>query len=217
MSKQQDTGVSAIADRATAADAVEPVPVSSIAGIPDAGEIIAALKAQSDQHIWATELAFTGGSRRCDFWKLEVHASKGFRATAYEVKVSRSDFRRDNAIKQREARLYSDRFYYVAPAGLLKSDEIPEWAGLIEWDGARLRTVLAAPHRDKDAPSWELFVSLIRNSGEIRRETDIVRAQLESCRAHVERQFRENSALRAQVRAAQAGTHPTGRGTDDNR
>lgn len=170
-----------------------------------ANDILAALKEQSDQCIWATELAFTGGSRRCDFWKLEVHSSKGFRATAYEIKISRADFRRDNAVKQREARLYSDRFYYVAPAGLLKLEEIPDWAGLIEFDGTKLSTRLPAPHRDKDAPSWELVVSLIRNSGEIRRESDILRQQMARLR-----RYNETLQERLGMRAAMPTQFATG-------
>lgn len=129
--------------------------------------------------IWATELALGSGVRRCDFWTLHPHASKGYCATAYEIKVSRSDFRRDNAVKQREARLYSDYFYYVAPAGMIKPEEVPDWAGLIEahetsTGDIRFKTKLPAARRDKDSPSWELVVAIMRNSGEIRRDTDLL-------------------------------------------
>jgi hypothetical protein len=148
--------------------------------LPDiATTILEALKERSSTGcIWATELAFTGGARRADFWKMEVGASKGFQATAYEIKISRADFRRDNPVKQREARLYSDRFYYVAPAGLIRTDEVPDWAGLMEFGPKGLTTAIQAPLRSKDAPSWELVVSLFRNSGEIRRDTDVMRSSL---------------------------------------
>ena len=45
----------------------------------------------------------------------------------------------------------------------------------MEWDGSRFTTAISAPRRDKDAPSWELVVSIMRNSGEIRRDTDLLR------------------------------------------
>lgn len=141
----------------------------------DAATILAALRERGAcDHIQVEEFAFTGGNRRIDFWELHVHPSKGHEATAYEIKVSRSDFKRDSAVKQREARLWSDRFYYVCPKGMVRPEEIPEWAGLIEYDqvGERLRVVLPAPKRDKDAPSWDLFVSLIRNSSAVRRDQD---------------------------------------------
>lgn len=88
-----------------------------------------------------------------------------------------ADFRRDTHEKQREARLFSDRFYYVTPAGLLRTEEIPDWAGLIEIIDGRKRITVPAPMRDKDAPSWELIVSLLRNSGQIRRDGDLIRKE----------------------------------------
>lgn len=112
---------------------------------------------------------FSGGAkRRIDVWAIEANATKGCTATAYEIKVSRGDFRRDLAdpLKQRGARLFSDQFYYVAPAGLIKRDEVPDWAGLLEprmcgsW--LMLQEVVPAPIRSKDAPSWPLVVSLLR-------------------------------------------------------
>lgn len=139
------------------------------------GEILAALVAQVGDAIWASELAFDGGARRCDFWTVSANSSAGFQATAYEIKVSRADFRRDTAMKQRQARQFSDRFYYVAPTGLIKPEEVPDWAGLIEFEDGKLSRKVDAPYRDKDAPTWQLVISLIRNSGQIRRDTDGLR------------------------------------------
>lgn len=136
----------------------------------DANQIVEALAVAAGDCIWCKELAFAGGARRCDFWKLEPQPSKGYRATAYEVKISRADFKRDSHKKQREARLYSDKFYYVTPPSLLKIEEVPDWAGLIEYDGTALRRIVEAPLRDKDMPSWELMVSVIRYNKEIRRD-----------------------------------------------
>ena len=73
--------------------------------------ILTALKERCRNEIWAVELALSSGARRCDFWSLHPHASKGYLARAYEIKVSRSDFKRDTSIKQRQARLFSDEFY----------------------------------------------------------------------------------------------------------
>ena len=138
-----------------------------------------------DSMIWASELALSTGARRCDFWTIAPWQSKGYLATAYEIKISRADYRRDNFEKQREARLFSDRFYYVTPVGLLKPHEVPDWAGLIEIDEGKKKTVVPAPLRDKDVPSWELIVSLLRNSGQIRRDADIVRKERDSLRRQV--------------------------------
>lgn len=148
------------------------------APIPLAQQIVEALAASLGDAIFATELAFCQGARRCDLWTISANSSAGFKARAYDIKISRADFRRDNAIKQREARLFSDQFFYVTPASLLKPEEVPDWAGLIEWRDGTFKTVVPAPYRDKDAPTWELVVSLIRNSGNVNRDTDLLKMRL---------------------------------------
>ncbi|BCH56044.1 hypothetical protein RvVAR031_36540 [Agrobacterium vitis] len=151
-----------------------------------AAEILDSLIAGCDDTmIWASELALSSGARRCDFWTIAPWPSKGYLATAYEIKISRADFKRDTHGKQREARLFSDRFYYATPAGLLKPEEIPDWAGLIEITDGKQKIIVAAPIRDKDAPSWELIVSLLRNSGRIRRDADLVKKERDMLRSKV--------------------------------
>lgn len=54
-------------------------------------------------------------------------------ATGYEIKVSRSDFARDE--KWRGYLAYCNEFYFVCPAGLLKPEEIPAPAGLMTVSG----------------------------------------------------------------------------------
>lgn len=176
------------------------VPVSDGADdlpLDQTGEILAALVNMQDDAIWASELAFDGGARRCDFWTISANSSAGFQAVAYEIKVSRSDFKRDTHAKQRQARLFSDRFYYVAPQGLIRTEEVPDWAGLYEFSDGKLSMKVPAPHRDKDAPTWQLVVSLIRNSGEIRRDTDLMR--------------KENAMLKRRIKSATEAIEARGR------
>jgi hypothetical protein len=125
--------------------------------------------------------------------------SKGYLATAYEIKVSRADYRRDTYDKQREARLFSDRFYYATTPGLLRSEEVPDWAGLVEIRDGKKHVVVPAPLRDRDAPSWELIVSLLRNSGQVRRDADLIRKE----RDRLKRMLRD-----ANQRLRDAGHHP---------
>lgn len=115
--------------------------------------------------------------RRIDFMVVDSAPSRGNKVIAFEVKISRADFRRDVAseIKQRGAKLYSNEFYFVAPAGVIPQDEVPDWAGLME---AYPRTkeneldfftnvgkvIIPAPYREKWRPSWPLLVSIARNA-----------------------------------------------------
>jgi hypothetical protein len=58
----------------------------------------------------------------------------------YEIKISRSDFfadfKKDNGYKHSRLQTntsFCNRFFFVTPKGLLKPDEIPTYAGLIEY------------------------------------------------------------------------------------
>ena len=112
----------------------------------------------------------TDSQRRIDAWSIQTAPSKGNVRTAYEVKVSRSDFQSDmrKPQKQRPARLSSNRFYYVAPEGLIKPEELPIWAGLMEakeWNGMHHVSVeIDSPFFDTEPPSWRFVVSLVRHA-----------------------------------------------------
>lgn len=106
--------------------------------------------------------------RRIDLFM--ISAEKGNYTTAFEIKVSRQDFLKDmkNNLKQRGARLYSSNFFYVAPKGMINSEEIPVWAGLMEYDfeDKSFRTVIPAPLHSRNMPSWSLICSLVRRVNE---------------------------------------------------
>lgn len=141
-------------------------------------DICAELRKQHQKDIWFEELRLSSGfgwEGRIDFFALNVAPSTGNKCTAYEVKVSRADFRRDTHKKQRGARLFSDFFFYVAPVGVIPHEDVPDWAGLIEvewktrkWGSKEpylaMSKTIPAPKRDKDQPSWGLVTSLIRNA-----------------------------------------------------
>jgi hypothetical protein len=118
--------------------------------------------------------------RYIDMWVIKPAAVNGCAATSYEIKISRSDFIRDmkQPLKHRAARLFSDQFFFVAPPGIIKPEEIPDWAGLLEprgtgqrkdnWSKWRERElpfldeIVPAPIRSKDAPSWPLLVAMLK-------------------------------------------------------
>lgn len=143
-----------------------------------ARHILDALKVRNDDVIWVTELRLFSGARRIDFWTLMPSAANGWRATAYEIKVSRGDFKRDTPEKQEGAIQFSDRFWYVTPPGLIALDEIPDFAGLQEWDGTKFKVIRKPPMRVKREPSWELVCSILRCSSEMRRDVSLMRAQI---------------------------------------
>ena len=102
--------------------------------------------------------------RRIDLFT--ISSQRGNYTTAFEIKVSRQDFLKDiqNDLKQRGARLYSSNFYYVAPKDLIAHEEIPVWAGLMEFDFEQqtFRTKVPAPLQSRNTPSWGLVCSIVR-------------------------------------------------------
>lgn len=115
---------------------------------------------------------FSGtAQRRVDFFVISTSA--GNETIAFEIKTSKKDFKRDieNDLKQRGARLYANRFYYVTPKGLVDRKDVPIWAGLLEYDieknrRARSRVyfdeVVPAPLHAKAMPSWGLICAITR-------------------------------------------------------
>ena len=82
------------------------------------------------------ELHITNGrdDRFIDFWAIDCWQSKQFNKTAYEIKVSRSDWLSEmrKPQKRRLALFVSNLFYFIAPRGVIKVEELPVEAGLIE-------------------------------------------------------------------------------------
>ena len=155
--------------------------------------VVRCLEEHHKDWISIRELRLSSGfenAQRIDLWCIDPSPANGNQAISYEVKVSRQDFQRDSFEKQRGARLFSDKFYYATPVGLLKPGEIPDWAGLVEisptetvWK--RYKIVIPSPKMDKFAPSWGLVCSMLRrtdiegmlNSGQekhTKRVTEIV-------------------------------------------
>ena len=81
-----------------------------------------------------------------------------FCVAIYEIKVSRSDFQSD--IRSDKWRGYLDhchRFYFAAPAGMLKKDEIPPEAGLIVRGPKGWQVQKGAPPREVTIQEYTLM------------------------------------------------------------
>jgi hypothetical protein len=73
-----------------------------------------------------------------------------FNITGYEVKVSRSDFLRDE--KWRAYLPMCNQLYWVVLDGVCDELEIPECCGLIRYRNGRLSVIKKAPSRDIEPP-----------------------------------------------------------------
>lgn len=84
-----------------------------------------------ERMIWENMQLGPSGSMRPDVYAIECSYSR-FVATAYEVKVTRSDFLSDvNSGKALQYLQVAGRLIYAVPAGLVQLGEIPHGCGLI--------------------------------------------------------------------------------------
>ena len=135
----------------------------------------------------------SGIPRQCrpslDAFALNCLPHTSMRRVCYEVKISRADFLSElkQPLKRRIGLRYSNEFYFVTPAGLLNTSEIPIECGLIEVGlfpaKARMlahaqssavvhfepnhenycRVTVPAPWRETPGPTWHLVAGMLRN------------------------------------------------------
>lgn len=104
--------------------------------------------------------------RRFDFVAANVAAGKSFTVVGVEIKVSRQDFLNEqrDSLKFETLRRMSHVAYYATSRGLLKKEELPAGAGLLELqnDGRLKETV--KPTRDDRADVTLVLSGLLRRS-----------------------------------------------------
>jgi hypothetical protein len=100
--------------------------------------------------------------KRIDAWALNCYPSKKHLTISYEVKVYRSDFLNEmkDPKKRKQGLNLSNQFYFVAPTGVIKLEEVPDECGYIEVIANKLKIIKEAPLRTCKEPTW-LFVSSI--------------------------------------------------------
>lgn len=117
--------------------------------------------------IYFTELGSSRfASYRVDFWAMNCWSSQDYIRISYEIKISRGDFL--NELKHPEKREFalsiSNQFYFISPPDLIKIEELPEEAGLIELnENGILIYKKKAPKRNPDFKfTWGFSASLGR-------------------------------------------------------
>ena len=143
----------------------------------NASDIVGILKRRySPERGWAfftelTVLSFRthrldGFAFRIDTIKSEEPAQAPFlERVAFEVKVDRSDWKRELGLpdKKTSAMEISHLFYFVAPAGVIPQDQVPEDCGLLEVTAERrLVTTIEADRTMSIPPDWKLVAAMLR-------------------------------------------------------
>lgn len=100
--------------------------------------------------------------RHLDAVAMELWPSHGLALHGIEIKVSRSDWRRerDEPAKAEEVARHLDFFWVAAPKGVVPADELPTAWGLLELDGEGLNAPKQAT-KTEAAPLDRLFLAAL--------------------------------------------------------
>lgn len=146
-----------------------------------------------------------GAARRADAVAMNLYPSRGLELHGFEIKVSRADWRRELVDPAKaEAHFGScDRWWIVAPPGVVAEGELPTTWGRIEIDvgtGA-LRQVVAAPKVEAEPWSRSFVAAMLRRASEVdgRMIDEIVERKVAVLRER-DRQEAEGAARSANVR-----------------
>jgi len=103
--------------------------------------------------------------RKIDLWVMKKSYTHP-QTIAYEIKISRQDFIRDD--KWQEYLPYCTDFYFVAPAGIIDPAEVPAEAGLLltSKNGTMLYCKKKSPHRSIVTPT-SLLIYIIMSRAKI--------------------------------------------------
>lgn len=140
-----------------------------------AGDVLTALRKRhprSTQWVFLTEVAFAtgfgkGSDNHIDAMAFNCWPSAGLDRIAYEVKVSREDYKRElkDPGKRQNAVEHSNHFFFAAPAGLIDVEDLPIDCGLIEVnEKLECSVAFEAPKRKEAKFSYPFFLAVLRNA-----------------------------------------------------
>ncbi len=140
------------------------------------GTIRALLRARFCPKEWAlmeevrSHTGYGKGERYADAIAMNLYPSRGLEIYGFEIKVSRSDWKRElaDANKSAPIQCFCDRWYIVAPLGLVEKAELPVTWGLMETDkeATKLITKVEAPPLAAKALDRAFVASMLRNATE---------------------------------------------------
>lgn len=138
-------------------------------------DIKAALKARykTNEYALMWEVGDTTGSnvrRHADAVVMNLWPSRGLDIEGIEIKVSRSDWRRELAIPEKSEPIqrFCNKWWVVAPSGIVQLHELPSLWGLMEVNpNGAMRVIKAAPVLDPVPVTKGFVAAMLRRSSEM--------------------------------------------------
>lgn len=109
---------------------------------------------------------FARTMRSADAIAMDLWPSRGLELHGFEIKVSRSDWLRElkEPAKAEEIARFCDRWWVVAPRGVVLSTELPPTWGLLVPRGGKLRVEAQAPKLEAQPVTRLFLASLLRSA-----------------------------------------------------
>lgn len=166
-------------------------------------EIKAALRARFCEPEWALffEVADATGVRQqryADAVAMNLYPSRGLEINGFEVKASRQDWTRElkNPEKSAPVQRYCDRWWIVAPAGVIQVGELPPtWGQYEAQPGGKLRQIVAAPKLEAVPVTRDFVAAMLRRASSADEGVieEMVRAKVDAAREkdgeHIKREI----------------------------
>lgn len=113
--------------------------------------------------------------RTADALALDCYPSRGLEVHGFEIKVSRGDWLRELKDSSKSASIagFCDRWWIVAPQGVVKQPELPKAWGLMT-AGDILRVAVQAPLIPKEPMDASFIASLVRTA--LQSNTEAIKA-----------------------------------------
>lgn len=129
-----------------------------------------------------------GGTGYADAVAVNLWASRGHAIHGFEIKVSRSDWLRElkKPAKAESVFAYCDRWWIVAPKGVLKEEELPPTWGYYELRETGLISRVEAPKLKPKPIDRGFFASIVRRSNDTLERVAESKARLAMMKARDE-------------------------------
>ncbi len=133
-------------------------------------EIITRLRKRYDAPVWAfipqvrNQTGFGRRVRTIDAIAMSLYPSRGLELMAFEIKTTRQDWVRElkDPEKADEIAKYCDRWWIVAPEGVVEAGELPPTWGLLIVHGTKIRIKMDAPKLNPPPISREFLAAICR-------------------------------------------------------
>lgn len=128
--------------------------------------------------------------RRIDAIGVGIWPSTGQEVHGIEIKVSRSDWKREiaNPKKAQDLMRFCNRWYLACPAGVVSADEVPETWGLLTVNGGGIREQRKAPRLTPEPLTRHFICSLLREAGNV--DAAVINTAVNKARVAAEGEFK---------------------------